>query len=344
MKALLVTGGVGFIGSHFIPLFLAQKKDWLCVNLDCLSYAADLRNLGSVKDHPRYRFVEGNICDPGVLHQLFNHYEIQGIIHFAAESHVDNAIHDPHRFVETNVIGTHQLLNSAYHHWMEGPHKKKAAYQDAIFYYISTDEVYGSIHEGNFTENSPYQPNSPYSASKAAGDHFVRSYQVTYGLNTLISHSSNNYGPHQHDEKLIPTVIRHALQRKPIPLYGEGSNCRDWLHVMDHCQAILTIWRQGKIGDTYNIGGNSGDLSNLELVKKMLAILAQRQELPQDFYFPLIQFVADRPGHDWRYAIDSMKLRATLDWQSQIELRVGLQETIDWYMEKYGYAHSPVAV
>ena len=343
MKALLITGGAGFIGSHFIPLFLAQKKDWMCINLDCLSYAADLKNLNKVKDHPRYRFIEGNICNKEIVNQIFSDYEIHGVIHFAAESHVDNSIASPYQFVASNVMGTYQLLQSAYQHWMIGPHQKKANYQDAIFYYISTDEVYGSIAEGSFTEESACRPNSPYSASKAAGDHFVRSYQVTYGLNTLISHSSNNYGPHQHDEKLIPTVIRHALQKKPIPIYGDGENCRDWLHVDDHCQAVFTIWQNGKIGETYNIGGYN-ELSNLELVKKILTALAEGQQLTKNFYFPLMQFVKDRPGHDWRYAIDSQKLKTNLGWKPEYDLKVGLEQTIDWYMKKYEYTDSLVAV
>lgn len=343
MKALLVTGGAGFIGSHFIPLFLSQKKDWLCINLDCLSYAADVKNLTSVKEHPRYRFFQGNICDQSILDKIFREHDVQGIIHFAAESHVDNSIASPYQFVTSNVMGTYQLLQSAYQHWMTGPHQKKADYQDAIFYYISTDEVYGSIDEGYFTEESTCRPNSPYSASKAAGDHFVRSYQVTYGLNTLISHSSNNYGPHQHDEKLIPTVIRHALQNKPIPIYGNGENCRDWIHVMDHCLAILTIWQQGKIGETYNIGGDN-ELSNKALIQKIITALAELQQLPKDFYFPLMQFVKDRPGHDWRYAIDSQKLKTNLGWEPISDLTAGLVQTIAWYIKKYEYTDSLVAV
>ena len=304
MKTLLVTGGAGFIGSNFIPYYLDKYPDVYIVNLDALTYAGSLDNLSAIHNHPRYQFVKGNICDRTLLEQLFKEHHFQGVIHFAAESHVDNSIDNPGLFVQTNVNGTFTLIDVAYHYWMEKPFVYKNSYNQSgaqpRFHHISTDEVYGSLGEtGLFTEKTPYAPNSPYSASKASSDMLVRSYHHTYGLNTVITNCSNNYGPKQHNEKLIPTIIRKALHHEPIPIYGDGQNIRDWLYVIDHCRGIDTVYHDGKNGETYNIGGGN-ELSNNTIVHKICHILDTMHPLKSASYTQFITYVKDRPGHDRR--------------------------------------------
>lgn len=333
MKNILITGGAGFIGANFINNFLDNNKDCKVFNLDKLSYASDLSNIKNF-DKARYEFIEGDICDQSLLTKLFNETIFSGVIHFAAESHVDNSIENPHVFVNTNVIGTLNLLASAYNQWMDSPHKAKAGFENNRFHHISTDEVYGSLGpEGFFTETTPYQPNSPYSASKAGSDFLVRSYFHTYGLNVVTTNCSNNYGPFQHDEKLIPTIIRNAIAGNDIPIYGDGKNVRDWLFVVDHCEAIEQVYKTGLSGETYNIGGNT-EKTNLEIVNTICNILDQK--LPKsESYSKQISFVKDRPGHDKRYAIDCSKIKNELSWEPGKSFEDGILETIDWYIEKY---------
>jgi len=258
MKTILITGGAGFIGSNFILYFINKYEDYFIINLDLHTYAGNIDNLASLNNNKRYKFIKGDICNRELVEYIFKEFDIKGIIHFAAESHVDNSIISPDIFIKTNVNGTFTLIDVAYKYWMEKPFKYKNGYENCKFHHISTDEVYGSLgKEGYFTENTPYAPNSPYSASKASSDMIVRSYNKTYGLNTLITNCSNNYGPFQHDEKLIPTIIRNALYGNPIPIYGDGKNIRDWLYVIDHCKAIDIVFHRGRIGETYNIGGKN---------------------------------------------------------------------------------------
>jgi len=334
MKSVLVTGGAGFIGSNFIPYYLANNKDTHIVNLDLLTYAGDLQNLKEVESHPRYTFIEGDICDRDLVEKLFNQYNFQGVIHFAAESHVDNSIKNPDAFVKTNVFGTFTLLDVAKNHWMNGPFSVKKAYTKARFHHISTDEVYGTLgNEGLFTEETPYAPNSPYSASKASSDFLVRSYFHTYGMNVVTTNCSNNYGPKQHDEKLIPTIIRKALSGEHIPIYGDGQNVRDWLYVLDHCKGIELVYKEGKSGETYNIGGRN-ERTNLYIATKICEILDEIQ--PKKIsYKEQISYVTDRPGHDFRYAIDASKLESELGWKADENFESGILKTIEWYLEKY---------
>jgi len=334
-KSILVTGCAGFIGSNFVPYFLDKYSDYTVVNLDLLTYAGDLANLSEIEDRENYKFIQGNICDRDLVESIFEDYNIQGVIHFAAESHVDNSIKNPGVFIETNVNGTFTLLDVAYKQWMEKPFSYKSVYENCRFHHISTDEVYGTLNETNlFTEETPYAPNSPYSASKASSDMIVRAYQETYGLNTVITNCSNNYGPKQHDEKLIPTIIRKALAGENIPIYGDGKNIRDWLYVLDHCKGIDLVYHTGKEANVYNIGGRN-ERTNLQIVDAICTILDDKVPASKS-YKELITFVEDRAGHDRRYAIDARKLENELGWKADENFDTGIVKTIDWYLTKYG--------
>lgn len=334
MKTILVTGGAGFIGSNFIPYFLENNPNYKLVNLDLLTYAGDLENLKEVESNPNYVFEKGDICDRNFVQSLFNTYNFTGLIHFAAESHVDNSIKNPDAFVKTNVFGTFNLLDVAKKHWMDAPHQYKEEYRDCRFHHISTDEVYGTLGKtGLFTEETPYAPNSPYSASKASSDFLVRSYYHTYGMNVVTTNCSNNYGPKQHDEKLIPTIIRKAISGENIPIYGDGQNVRDWLYVLDHCKGIELVYKTGKTAETYNIGGRN-ERNNLYIANKICELLDE--QLPKGkSYKEQISFVTDRPGHDFRYAIDATKIENELGWKADENFETGIKKTIDWYLKKY---------
>ncbi len=333
-KTILVTGCAGFIGSNFVPYFLEKHENYNIVNLDLLTYAGNLENLKEVENHPRYKFIKGDICNRELIEFIFNEYDIRGVIHFAAESHVDNSIKNPGVFVQTNVNGTYTLVDVAQKYWMEKPFTYKKEYEGCRFHHISTDEVYGTLNETDlFTEETPYAPNSPYSASKASSDMIVRSYQETFGLNTVITNCSNNYGPKQHDEKLIPTIIRKALANEPIPIYGDGKNIRDWLYVLDHCKGIDLVYHTGLEANVYNIGGRN-ERTNLQIVDTICSILDEK--IPKDkSYKELITFVEDRAGHDRRYAIDATKLETTLGWKADENFDSGIVKTIEWYLIKY---------
>ena len=338
-KNILVTGCAGFIGSNFVPYFLEKYKEYNIINLDLLTYAGNLENLKEVENHKRYKFIKGDICNRELVEFIFTEYDIQGVIHFAAESHVDNSIKNPSVFIETNVNGTFTLLDVAYKHWMKAPnqyHSKFKINNSTLprFHHISTDEVYGTLNETDlFTEETPYAPNSPYSASKASSDMIVRSYQETYGLNTVITNCSNNYGPKQHDEKLIPTIIRKALAGESIPIYGDGKNIRDWLYVLDHCKGIDLVYHIGQEGNVYNIGGRN-ERTNLQIVNTICSILDKK--VPTDIsYKELITFVEDRAGHDRRYAIDATKLETELRWKADEDFDSGIIKTIEWYLKIY---------
>ena len=298
MHTILVTGGAGFIGANFIPYYLKNNKDAKIVNVDALTYAGDLKNLKEVEGHNRYEFIKGDICDRDLLEKLFSTYNFNGVIHFAAESHVDNSIKNPDAFVRTNVFGTFNLLDVAKRHWMDGSNAYKRAFENARFHHISTDEVYGTLgEEGLFTESTPYAPNSPYSASKASSDFFVRSYFHTYGMQVVTTNCSNNYGPKQHDEKLIPTIIRKAIAGEAIPIYGDGQNIRDWLYVLDHCKGIELVYKNGQVGETYNIGGRN-ERKNLYIANTICELLDEMK--PKSIsYKKQIDFVKDRPGHEF---------------------------------------------
>jgi len=336
-KTILVTGGAGFIGSNFLPYFLDKYQKYNVVNLDLLTYAGDLENLKECEDNLRYKFIKGDICNRELIEFIFNEYDIKGLIHFAAESHVDNSIKTPGLFIKTNITGTYTLVDVAKKYWMEKPFTYKEDYKNCRFHHISTDEVYGTLSNNPnelFTEMTPYAPNSPYSASKASSDMIIRSYIETFGLNCVITNCSNNYGPKQHDEKLIPTIIKNALQDKPIPIYGDGKNIRDWLYALDHCKGIDLVYHYGKKGETYNIGGRN-EKTNLEIVYKICDILDK--EVPKNkSYKELITFVADRVGHDKRYAIDATKLENELGWKAYESFDTGIVKTIQWYLNKYG--------
>lgn len=332
-KTVLITGGAGFIGANFVPFFLEKYPDYFVINLDKLTYAGNLQNLKEVENNPRYKFVQGDICDRDLVEKLFHEFEIQGVIHFAAESHVDNSISGPGEFIRTNVNGTFILLDVARKTWLEAPFKIKDKYKDARFHHISTDEVYGTLGEtGLFTETTPYAPNSPYSASKASSDLIVRSYYHTYGMNVVTTNCSNNYGPKQHNEKLIPTIIRKALAEEKIPVYGDGKNIRDWLYVLDHCKGIDLAFHKGKSGETYNVGGRNEKV-NIDIVKHICAILDEkRPRANKQSYAELISFVTDRPGHDRRYAIDATKLENELGWKADENFESGILKTVEWYL------------
>ncbi|AKF24216.1 spore coat protein [Sulfurovum lithotrophicum] len=334
MKSILLTGTAGFIGSNFAPYFLEKYPEYNLINLDLLTYAGDLANLKECEENPRYKFIKGDICNRELVEFIFKEYDIRGIIHFAAESHVDNSIKNPGVFVETNVNGTFTLLDVAQKHWMEKPFSYKKGYKGCRFHHISTDEVYGTLNETDlFTEKTPYAPNSPYSASKASSDMIVRSYQETYGLNTVITNCSNNYGPKQHDEKLIPTIIRKALAGESIPIYGDGKNIRDWLYVLDHCKGIDLVYHAGKEGNVYNIGGRN-ERTNLQIADTICRILDEKIPVKKS-YKELVTFVEDRAGHDRRYAIDATKIENELGWKADENFDTGIIKTVDWYLKKY---------
>ena len=331
---LLITGGAGFIGSNFILYYLEKYQNIRVVNLDKLTYAGELSNLKSIQNNKNYCFVKGDICNRDLVTDLFKEHDFFGVIHFAAESHVDNSIEKPDEFIKTNVFGTFNLLNKAKEFWMETPFVFKKGYEKNRFLHISTDEVYGSLGEkGLFTEKTPYAPNSPYSASKASSDFVVRSFYHTYGMNVVTTNCSNNYGPFQHDEKLIPTIIRKALAGEKIPIYGDGKNIRDWLYVMDHCKGIDLVFNKGKSGETYNIGGKN-ERDNLYIANKICEILDEIKP-KEDSYKNQIAFVKDRPGHDFRYAIDATKIESQLGWKAKENFETGIRKTVNWYLEKY---------
>lgn len=324
-SSILITGGAGFIGSHVVRHFVNQYPDYRVVNLDLLTYAGNLENLRDVEGKPNYTFVKGDISDPVFLDQLFEANDFSGIIHLAAESHVDRSIADPMAFIRTNIIGTVELLNACRRHWKDFGGKR--------FYHVSTDEVYGSLGEsGFFTETTPYDPRSPYSASKASSDFLVRAYHHTYGLPVVLSNCSNNYGPYQFPEKLIPLIIHNIRQNKPLPIYGDGKYTRDWLWVLDHVSAIDAVFHRGEAGETYNIGGNN-EWKNIDLVHLLCDTVDERMARPAGTARELITFVKDRPGHDRRYAIDSQKIQTQLGWSPSVNMQEGLRKTVDWYFD-----------
>ena len=325
-KTILITGGAGFIGSHVVRLFVNKYPGYRIVNLDKLTYAGNLENLKDIESKPNYRFVKADIVDTVAVRQLFGDHEFDGIIHLAAESHVDRSISNPMEFIRTNIIGTTNLLNAAAEKWKDN-------YTGKIFYHISTDEVYGSLEkDGYFTEKTAYDPRSPYSASKAGSDHLVRAYFNTYGLPVLISNCSNNYGPNQFPEKLIPLAINNIVNKKSIPVYGKGENIRDWLFVEDHAGAIDVIFHRGIKGETYNIGGNN-EWKNIDLIRLLCRIMDKKMNGSAGESEKLITFVKDRAGHDLRYAIDAGKLKKDLGWEPSHTFEQGLDKTVDWYLE-----------
>ncbi|MDN3723093.1 dTDP-glucose 4,6-dehydratase [Aequorivita sp. SDUM287046] len=326
---VLITGGAGFIGSNYVEYALKNSDDEIFV-LDKLTYAGNLKNLETVSH--KITFIRGDICDADFIQDLFSKYAFQKVVHFAAESHVDNSISGPSEFIQTNIVGTFNLLQSAYTTWMHGPNDLKSEFKYARFLHISTDEVYGTLGEtGLFTEETSYAPNSPYSASKASSDFIVRSYFHTYGLPVVTTNCSNNYGPNQHKEKLIPTIIRKAISGQPIPIYGDGKNVRDWLYVMDHCSGIYLALEKGKLGETYNIGGRN-ERENLYIANVICELL--NEMLPKNSsYKEQITFVKDRPGHDFRYAINASKIEKELGWKAKENFETGIQKTIAWYLE-----------
>ena len=315
--------------------FLKENANYTVINLDKLTYAGNKTNLIEIENNERYKFIKGDICNTALVHDIIEKNAINGLIHFAAESHVDNSIDHPENFIKTNIEGTFVLLEAVRKYWMNAPHKHKEGFEDTRFHHISTDEVYGSLgSEGFFTEKTPYAPNSPYSASKAASDYLVRSYYHTYGLNVVTSNCSNNYGPKQHNEKLIPTIIRKALAKESIPIYGDGSNVRDWLYVEDHCKGIATIFKNGKSGETYLLKGNS-ERTNMEIVISICEILDAIYPKKEGSYKEQITFVKDRPGHDLRYAVDFAKVKKELGWFPKEDFKSGLKKTVAWYLKKY---------
>ncbi len=330
---ILVTGGAGFIGSNFIPYFATKYPQYHIINLDKLTYAGNLDNLRECDDMPNYTFIRGDICDRELVEKLFRENDIRGVIHFAAESHVDNSIKNPGAFIKTNIEGTFTLIDVAFRHWMDGPGRVKPGYENSRFHHISTDEVYGALGaNGMFTETTPYAPNSPYSASKASSDFIVRAYHHTFGMNVTTSNCSNNYGPKQHNEKLIPHIIDMALTGQPLPIYGRGENIRDWLYVLDHARAIDLIFHHGRAGETYNIGGRN-ERNNITIVKTICKILDEhRPRTDGHSYTDQITFVADRAGHDFRYAIDATKLETELGWHANETFDTGIIKTVEWYL------------
>ena len=346
-RNILITGGAGFIGSHVVRLFVKKYPDYRIVNLDALTYAGNLENLKDVENCPNYVFVKGDICDQALVAEIFEKYSIDGVIHLAAESHVDRSIADPFTFARTNVMGTLTLLHTARVYWSDAALQASSspdaslrgseggvASPDRMFYHISTDEVYGALPlDGTmFTEQTKYDPHSPYSASKASSDHFVRAFHDTYGLPTIISNCSNNYGAYQFPEKLIPLFINNIRQGRPLPVYGKGENVRDWLWVEDHAGAIDLIFHKGKAGETYNIGGFN-EWKNIDLVKALIAVTDRLLGNPEGHSLGLITYVTDRPGHDARYAIDSSKIHEELGWKPSLTFEEGLEKTVRWYLE-----------
>lgn len=331
-KSVLVTGGAGFIGANFLHRMVPRYPDVSFVNLDALTYAGNPMSLQTLEGAPNYHFVQADITDLETLYALFERHRFTTVVHFAAESHVDRSIMDPLLFVRTNTIGTAALLEAARRHWLSADQPERFR-----FYHVSTDEVFGSLGtDGFFSETTPYDPRSPYSASKASSDHFVRAYHHTYGLPVVLSNCSNNYGPYQFPEKLIPLFINNAFEGKPVPVYGKGENVRDWLHVADHCAAIDTILHHGRTGETYIIGGDA-ERSNLDLIKLLLDTVDEVQGRPIGTSRELITFVKDRPGHDFRYAMDFSKLKAKLGWQPAHTLAEGLRETVTWYRDNQAW-------
>ncbi len=334
-KNILVTGGAGFIGSHLVRLLVNKYPNYNIINLDKLTYAGNLDNLKDVENKENYKFVKADICNQEEIQDVFNEYQINNVIHLAAESHVDRSISNPLEFVQTNVIGTVNLLNVAKNTWDLS--------SDNLFYHVSTDEVYGSLgEEGLFEETTAYDPRSPYSASKASSDHFVRAYHETYGLKVKISNCSNNYGSHQFPEKLIPLVINNIVNKKPLPIYGKGDNIRDWLHVVDHAEAIDLIFHEGKIGETFNIGGHN-ERQNIELVKLLIQLVDKKLNRSEGESLSLITYVKDRAGHDQRYAIDASKLQEVLGWTPKYTVETGVEETVDWYLANKDWVENIVS-
>lgn len=332
-RHVLITGGAGFIGSHLVDHLLCRDACMQIVTLDLLTYAGSRQNLCDALSHERHTFVHGDIRDRTVVDRLVREYAIDTIVHCAAESHVDRSIDGPAAFIQTNVVGTFTLLEAARVYWLE---EHKLDHHGCRFHHISTDEVYGTLgpHDSPWTETAPYAPNSPYAASKAAADHLVRAYSQTYQLPTTTTNCSNNYGPRQHQEKFIPTIIRSCIQQRPIPVYGDGSNVRDWLYVKDHCRGIDAVLRYGQVGETYNIGGDNGR-ANLEVVHRLCACVAELTSTPEEQFTRLIRFVTDRPGHDWRYAVDATKISCELGWQPAESFETGLRKTTEWYLKHY---------
>lgn len=326
MKTIIITGGAGFIGSHVVREFVLKYPDYKIINLDALTYAGNLENLKDIETLPNYQFIKADIVDAKLMLDIFENYQPDGVIHLAAESHVDRSISNPLDFVMTNVIGTVNLLNAAKHIW-------KDDYTGKRFHHVSTDEVYGTLgNEGFFTENTAYDPHSPYSASKASSDHFVRAYQDTYEMPIVLTNCSNNYGPNHFPEKLIPLCIHNILNKKSLPIYGDGKFTRDWLYVIDHAKAIDLVFHEGKDGNSYNVGGFN-EWKNIDLVKELCKQMDEKLNNPVGTSEQLITFVKDRPGHDLRYAIDATKINQELDWKPSVTFEEGLSKTIDWFLE-----------
>lgn len=335
-KNILITGGAGFIGSHVVRYFVQRYEDYNIINLDKLTYAGNLENLSDIDKSPNYTFIKADILDQNAINEIFEQYNIDNVIHLAAESHVDRSIENPNEFLLTNILGTANILNASVKYWKDN-------FEGKLFYHISTDEVYGSLgSEGFFTEETSYDPKSPYSASKASSDHFVRAYYNTYKLPIVISNCSNNYGPNQFPEKLIPLAINNIKNNKQIPIYGKGENIRDWLYVVDHARAINKIFHAGKVGETYNIGGLN-EWTNIDLIRLLCAIMDKKLNRFEGESAKLITFVKDRAGHDMRYAIDASKLQKDLDWQPSVTFEQGLDKTVDWYLENEIWLNSVVS-
>ncbi|MBN2682035.1 MAG: dTDP-glucose 4,6-dehydratase [Bacteroidales bacterium] len=335
-KNILITGGAGFIGSHVVRLFINKYPEYQIFNLDKLTYAGNLENLSDIDKSENYTFVKGDITDGNFVFELFQKHNFHGVIHLAAESHVDRSISNPMEFIITNIVGTVNLLNACKTTWKEN-------FEDKLFYHISTDEVYGSLGEtGMFTEKTAYDPHSPYSASKAGSDHMVRAYHDTYGLPVVITNCSNNYGPNQFPEKLIPLFINNIKNKKPLPVYGQGVNVRDWLYVEDHAAAIDLVFHKGKTGETYNIGGNN-EWKNIELIKKLCSIMDKKLGRNEGESAELITYVKDRAGHDLRYAIDSSKIKKELGWEPSLNFEQGLEKTVDWYLNNNQWLNNVVS-